>query len=298
MQDMFATMIPVNKIKPNPRQPRQTMDPFAQSDLVASVREKGVLSPICVTKDDDGYVLVHGERRWRAAQAAGLTEIPAVVRDEVDELEALLLAVIENVQREDMKPVEEAAAYQAMRDEFGLTVHEIARRTGKSRAHIDNLLKMNRLEDEIKEHISNGDLSRDPRLVSALLAISEPSRRCLLARQLVDKKVPLKTAIEKARKLADKLGAERIPVNRSVATTLAKRHLDLDEPEDEEPPRWNILRQMGRVPSWSDLVKAAEHTCEVCSLKDIATVETCGDCPAVTLLAGMMEAAYADKLDH
>lgn len=134
-------MVPVTAIQPNPQQPRTAFDDEALESLRASITEVGILQPLVVRRHGDMYVLVAGERRWRAAQAAGLTEVPALVRPG-DETSSLTEALIENIQREDLTPLEEAAAYQQLQDDFGLTHAEIAQRVGKSRAAVSNSLRL------------------------------------------------------------------------------------------------------------------------------------------------------------
>ena len=151
-------MVPTSTIRPNPQQPRTTFDDEALQGLAASIREVGILQPIVVRQDVDDYVLVAGERRWRAAQLAELTEVPALVRDG-DETSSLTEALIENIQREDLSPLEEAAAYQQLQEDFGLTHAEIGQRVGKSRAAISNALRLLSLPAGIQTLMVDGRLS-------------------------------------------------------------------------------------------------------------------------------------------
>ncbi|MEX1006080.1 MAG: ParB/RepB/Spo0J family partition protein [Acidimicrobiia bacterium] len=151
--------LPVDSIVPNPQQPRTRFDDEALAALAESIAEIGLLQPIVVRESDTGYVLVAGERRLRAAKRAGLTEIPAVIRAVDDDAGSLVQALVENVQREDLTPLEEAAAYQQMLDDFGMTHAAIAERVGKSRSAISNALRLLGLPAGIQVLVERGDLS-------------------------------------------------------------------------------------------------------------------------------------------
>lgn len=153
--------VPIESVRPNPAQPRRQFPQEALDDLAASIREKGVLQPLIVRELPPGsgsYEIVAGERRWRAAQAAQLHEIPVIVRDFSDS-EAIEVAIIENIQRADLNPVEEAAAYRQLMDRFGHTQERLAEALGKSRSHIANLLRLLTLPEEVIEHVRAGRLS-------------------------------------------------------------------------------------------------------------------------------------------
>ena len=151
--------LPVSLIKPNPSQPRTKFDPEALAALAASIESTGVVQPLLVRPLPDGsYELIAGERRWRASQQAGLDKVPAVVRDQ-EEAERLQAALIENMVREDLNPVEEAKACDALVRELGLTKEELARRVGRSRPAVSNLIRLLELPDEALELLEAGDLS-------------------------------------------------------------------------------------------------------------------------------------------
>ncbi|MCS6843841.1 MAG: ParB/RepB/Spo0J family partition protein [Caldilineales bacterium] len=153
--------VPVTSIGPNPRQPRDRMAPEALAELAESIRIHGVIQPLVLTQAPPGspvaYYLVAGERRWRAAQMAGLSSVPAIVK-EVTPQGMLELALVENVQRADLNPLEEAAAYQALVEEFGLTQEVVAARVGKSRVAITNALRLLRLPPKAKEAVMAGQI--------------------------------------------------------------------------------------------------------------------------------------------
>jgi ParB family transcriptional regulator, chromosome partitioning protein len=151
--------LPVGLIKPNPGQPRTQFDPEALSALAASIESSGIVQPLLVRPLPDGsYELVAGERRWRAAQEAGLEKVPAVIRDQA-EAERLQAALIENMVREDLNPVEEARACAALIEELGLSKEDLARRVGRSRPAVSNLIRLLELPDEVLEMLESGDLS-------------------------------------------------------------------------------------------------------------------------------------------
>jgi ParB family chromosome partitioning protein len=151
--------IPVSAVEANPAQPRQFIEPAALEELAASIREHGVLQPVLVHAGDaGGYVLIAGERRWRAAQLAGLTEIPAIVTD-VAEKNVLTLALVENIQRQDLSPLEEAHAYQRLVEESGLTQEQIAQAVGRSRSAITNAIRLLQLPAPVRMSLAAGEIS-------------------------------------------------------------------------------------------------------------------------------------------
>jgi ParB family transcriptional regulator, chromosome partitioning protein len=173
--------LPVDRVDPNPRQPRRNIDGEALAALTRSIAADGVVQPIVVRERPDGrYELIAGERRWRAAIAAGLTTIPAVVRNAPDR-DALLLAIVENVVREDLNPVEVARGYAALADGYGLTVLEIAERVGRSRSAVSNVLRLLELPDDVLELIADGGLSEGHG--RAILQVDGADGRRALARR-------------------------------------------------------------------------------------------------------------------
>lgn len=151
-------LIEVDRITPNPDQPRVRFDDGSLDELAVSMTEVGVLQPVVVTVGDDGYVLVAGERRWRAARRAGLSQIPAVIRERTGD-STLVEALIENVQRQDLTPLEEAHAYQQLLEKYGMTQDQVAARVGKSRPAVSNTLRLLQLPERIKEMVDGGELS-------------------------------------------------------------------------------------------------------------------------------------------
>jgi ParB family chromosome partitioning protein len=152
--------LPIGQIHPNRLQPRSRFDDAGLDELAASIRTQGMIQPIIVSKTkQSGYSIVAGERRWRAAQRAGLTTVPVVVREVRDDRELLELALVENLQRADLNPIEEAEAYRALQQSFGLTQEEIAERVGKTRPAVANTLRLLRLPDSIQDYLRSGELT-------------------------------------------------------------------------------------------------------------------------------------------
>jgi len=176
--------IEVDRIRPNARQPRHTFDDAALDALSESIKAAGLVQPIVVRDTGDGFEIVAGERRWRAARQAGLTTIPAIVR-QADEREALILALAENVAREDLNAVELARAYAVLSDELDLSQTEIARRVGRSRPAVANTLRLLELPDGVLGLIAAGELSEGHG--RALLLASGHDERAALARRAVDR---------------------------------------------------------------------------------------------------------------
>jgi ParB family chromosome partitioning protein len=186
------SVVPIEQIRPNPRQPRVEFEEAALAELVSSIRAQGVLQPLLVRRLSEGsYELIAGERRLRAAERAGLTHVPIFVRDASD-AESLELALVENIQRNDLSPLEEAAAYQRLLDEFGHTQEEVAERVGKSRPAVANTLRLLRLPDQIKQDLSRGRLSAGHARV--LLSIHDADAQLRAAKQIVTRQLSVRDA--------------------------------------------------------------------------------------------------------
>ena len=175
-------LIDVERIIPNPFQPRQLFDEQKIDELAASIRAQGVLQPLLVRRNGDGYELVAGERRWRAALRAGLKEIPAVVRSVTDH-QALELALVENLQREDLNPIEEARALRRLQEDFGFTQEEISAKVGRSRPAVANSMRLLLLPEEVQNEVSAGKISAGQ--ARALLALERESLILAAAREVI-----------------------------------------------------------------------------------------------------------------
>jgi ParB family chromosome partitioning protein len=190
--------LPVDQVQRGKYQPRRAMDPEALDDLANSIRTQGVIQPIVVRRVLGGkYEIIAGERRWRAAQIAGLTEIPAVVREIPDEA-AVAIALIENIQRENLNPVEEALALQRLLEEFSMTHQQVADAIGKSRVTVTNLLRLLTLADEVKTLLEHGDIEMGH--ARALLTLPE-ALQCEAAQIIIEKSLSVRDTEELVRRL-------------------------------------------------------------------------------------------------
>ncbi len=182
-----ASMLRISEVEPRSDQPRKSFDREPLEQLADSIAQFGVLQPIVVRESkllQGTYEILAGERRWRAAKMAGLSEIPAVVL-EGDDLKAAQVAIIENVQREDLNPIEEALAYDTLIERFGLTQDQVARQVGRSRSAITNLLRLLELPEEVLEPVRNGDLSAGH--ARALLGLKNTEQMVALAQKIIEK---------------------------------------------------------------------------------------------------------------
>ena len=176
-------LLPIHKVEPNPDQPRQDFDEEELEALSESIAMHGVIQPLAVRETGNGYYqIIAGERRWRAARQAGLTEIPAVIIT-ADDKKTMELALIENLQRQDLNPVEEALGYRSLMDEYGLTQEQTAARVGKSRPAVANALRLLALSPEVLEQVRNGSLSGGH--ARALLTLKNPSDQKNMAQKII-----------------------------------------------------------------------------------------------------------------
>lgn len=207
------TRLPIEFIRPNPNQPRKHFDEASLAELAQSIREKGVLQPILVRAvegEPDAYEIVAGERRWRAAQRAGVHDVPVVI-GAFSEAEVLEIAIIENIQRTDLNPIEEAAGYQALIREFGHTQERLAKTLGKSRSHVANMMRLLNLPDSVKEMLQSGQLTMGH--ARAMLASDNPVE---LARQVIEEGLTVRDTearVKSATARPAKTGAEKAPAD-------------------------------------------------------------------------------------
>ncbi len=208
-------LVPIERIEPNPDQPRRDFTPEQLEDLANSIREKGVIQPLIVRKKpDDRYEIVAGERRWRASQMAQLHELPIIVRD-YDDTEVLEIAIIENIQRADLNPVEEAMGYRQLMLKFGHTQEKVSEALGKSRSHIANLMRLLNLPDDVQGMLRDGILSAGH--ARALVTSDNASE---LARKVVKDGL----SVRQTEKLAKKTGS----LVAQTKTSRPKTHKDAD----------------------------------------------------------------------
>jgi ParB family chromosome partitioning protein len=242
--------IEIARIRPNPNQPRRHFDEESLDELARSIRERGVLQPILIRPEGDNFQIVAGERRWRAAQRAQLHSIPAIVRDQIDEAETAELALIENIQREDLNAIEEAEAYRQLIDRYGHGQDEVGKLVHKSRSHIANLLRLLDLPAEVKQSLLKGDISMgharavatapDPTALTHEIIAKGLSVRQAEARARAVKQGPGELVLTSERKvdadlaalerqLADMLGLKVQVVHKGQGGTVSLNYSSLDQ---------------------------------------------------------------------
>jgi ParB family chromosome partitioning protein len=208
--------LPVNQIRRNPRQPRRAIDAAPLDELAISIAAVGIVQPVIVRAVEGGYELIAGERRWRAAQKAGFTVIPAIVRQASD-VESLELALVENVVRQQLNPVDEAYALKVLLEDLGVTQENLASRVGKSRSAIANKVRLLDLPAAVQESLASGALSEGHG--RALLGLSEKGKQLQLARKVIEKGMSVRQVEDEVRRAADES---------KVAGTKSKSSFDAD----------------------------------------------------------------------
>jgi ParB family chromosome partitioning protein len=209
--------IDTDLLRPNKFQPRTHIDDERIEDLSRSIRANGIIQPIVVRKMDQGYEIIAGERRWRAAQRAGLLKVPVVVRD-IPEDRLLAVALIENIQREDLNPIEEAVAYRRLSDEYHLTQEQIAEAVGKDRSSIANYVRLLRLPQEIRGNVASNILSMGH--ARALLALTDEAAQLRVARDVVSRSLSVRdteTLVKKATTPDEKKAEKAVDVHTRAA---------------------------------------------------------------------------------
>ena len=179
----------ISLVEPNRNQPRKEFDKDALSELANSIKQYGILQPIIVQKNEDMYEIIAGERRWRAAKEAGLTEVPVIIRD-YDKQKIMEISIIENIQRENLNPIEEAMAYQSLMEEYGLKHEELAERVSKNRSTITNSMRLLKLSDNIQQIIIDGKISAGHAKV--LLSVENTSEQEKIAQELISKSLSVR----------------------------------------------------------------------------------------------------------
>jgi ParB family chromosome partitioning protein len=230
-QDINETVmeIPIDEIKPNKFQPRREFDEEALFELSQSIAQYGIIQPIVVRKLLNGYELVAGERRWRASKKAGLKTIPAVIKDYTDG-EMTEIALIENLQRQDLNPIEEAMAYRRLMNEFGLTQEEVARKIGRSRSLIANTVRLLNLCAEVQEHVSRGTLSMGQ--ARPLLALESTELQQQAAETVIEEDLSARDVEELVKRLnaapaKNRVAAEVVPAEKEIFVVEAEDKLKL-----------------------------------------------------------------------
>jgi ParB family chromosome partitioning protein len=313
--------IPVGSIRPNPHQPRTAFDEGEMRELADSIREHGVVQPLIVTTNghvggdsrialtrnapmriepDEGrpYVLIAGERRWRASMMAGLATVPCIVREHVDEATMALDAAIENLHRADLNVIEEARMYRHLMDLLGLKVGDVARQCGKHPTVVGHRLEWLKLEPEIQDLAARGKLPKDARVVEALLSVPAGARVKLAARLAYDG-VRIKTIQSACARLVTHLKAT---ARDDHAVERATR--ERSDPEAQARVGWDAVREAAREtceaceihatmlrgqvaePAWEMIAHASRETCKACNVREV--YGACEGCPTVELLRRVM----------
>uniref|UniRef100_A0A7C4YD08 ParB/RepB/Spo0J family partition protein n=1 Tax=candidate division WOR-3 bacterium TaxID=2052148 RepID=A0A7C4YD08_UNCW3 len=192
------TLIPLNKIIHSPLQPRSNIDEESLKELTASIKEKGVLQPVLVRRNGENYELVYGHRRFEAAKRAGLNEIPAIVK-ELSDREVIEIAIIENIQREDLNPIDEAIAYKKLIEEFGLSHEEIAERVGKNRSTISNKLRLLNLPQKVQDALKNNLITEGH--ARPLLSMKNEEKILKELENIIKKKEPVRNVEKKTKRI-------------------------------------------------------------------------------------------------
>ena len=223
--EKLVFFLQINKIRPNADQPRMKFNREKLEELAASIKEHGILQPLVVRPENNGYTIIAGERRWRAATMAGLKEVPVIVKD-LPAKDVMELALIENVQREDLNAIEEAEAYGALMEHFNLTQGEIGIRIGKSRAAITNTMRLLNLPDKVRQEVLDDHISSGH--ARALLSLEDQKQMESLCEKIIDKKLSVRETEKKVKLLKnppkeDKAKPEKNPYITAVEDGLKQK---------------------------------------------------------------------------
>jgi len=285
--------ISISKIQPNPQQPRKTFDPSDLQELANSIDANGLVQPITVEDHGEHFILVSGERRLRAHKLLGLLEIEAHIIPPTNHngQQLLVSAIVENVQRADVNPIDEARAYKKLKEEHGMSTNEIARAIGKHETQIYNSMSLLKYDPEIIEMIEAGEFSKDNRLSFAIMKIPDKKTRLRLVETIKEKQMTVSASINAANKIAAALTQESdLRSAKSPAIELAKKRGKYTRLDAENPPtNWDIRVMTGNFPGWDRMFKAANRTCGLCSLREMASMENCGRCPLAEFLISVVK---------
>ncbi|MCD8118243.1 MAG: ParB/RepB/Spo0J family partition protein [Lachnospiraceae bacterium] len=219
-------MVKITQIEPNENQPRKNFDENSLTELANSIRQYGMIQPIIVQKKDNYYEIIAGERRWRAAQIAGLKEVPVIVREDADQ-DTLELALIENIQRQDLNPIEEALAYKRLLEEYHLTQEEVADRVSKSRTAVTNAVRLLKLCRAVQEMVENGELSGGH--ARALIPVEDEEQQVAMAEKIMNKGMSVRETEKMVKeylnpkKLAEKEEKQKDPQVEATYATLEEK---------------------------------------------------------------------------
>ena len=219
-------LIDINKITPNKEQPRKNFDEESLEELAESIKNIGVIQPITVKRSGDSYTIIAGERRWRAARKAGVNEIPVMIRDDISDLEALEIALIENIQREDLKPLEEALTYKKFADEFDLNQEEIAQKVGKSRAAVANSIRLLNLDKRVQTFLEEGRLSSGH--CRTLLGIADGNKQFETAEIVIEEGLSVRQTEELVKNINEN-SVEEIPKKNNSNREVSREVLSIQD---------------------------------------------------------------------
>lgn len=272
--------IEIRLILPNPEQPRKTFDTVVIQEMSDSIKTYGVIQPIKVESAGKNFILHDGECRIRAATLAGLTTIPARITGKVSSVKKLELALVANVQRSDMHPVEEARAYERLNKEFGYDFHKIATLMSKHYTYIMGRMHLLKLELPVQELIRTRKIvSTNETTINALLSLPSPKIQIQMATAFAEKRSSATVIVQVCKQYSTMRKLKR---GRPAGK---KKRLDISPAIESvmraEPTNWNALHQLGVVPPWSLFVKVIKQSCADCPLADIACTATCADCGLV-----------------
>lgn len=293
----MQTLIKLNNLRPNPRQPRKIFDPVELAGLGQTIASGGQLHPIAVEDNGDGtYNVIDGERRWRAMELIKRTEIEAIIRPSLgtDDAERLIQAVVANVQRAELNPVEFTRACGELR-QMGYNNRQIADRFGCYPEKIRTSLKILDLDEELIALIETGDLPKDPRVIDALLSVQDRDTRIRLGTRIARPGIGIKAIVNACARLNESLLQKAQAATHSApAIALAPR---ADYKSHDTPTPWPTVRAAAKgmcdqcdanphlpaapEPAWSLITQAAEATCNACNIRGLSI---CKECPAVDLL--------------
>jgi len=291
--------IAVDQILVNPDQPREIFGVEGIGELAASIKSEGLLHPITVegphfvamnSSDGDNktqaFILIDGERRLRAVKQLGFTNIRCLVSPptEIGPERRLVLAVIANMQRADLNPIEEARAFKRMKEQLGLSVNEISQKIGSNSTLINSRLKLLELEEPVQALIMDGRLPKDSRLVNALLGIENSEHRVELAKTLSARGASVKAGVEACTRMTRHAREVRIPKTECPAVRLATVNAG-----EINHPRYDIFMAAGTVPPWQLVEASAKKVCDECVLRPQASSATCSGCALVEFITDLVE---------
>jgi len=287
--------VPIKRVVVNPEQPRQFFEPTELEELAGSIRQHGVIEPIVVEECGDDYILHDGERRWRAARMAGLTMIPAVISPPLNGTgprERLERALVANVQRAEMHPIEEGMAYQRLITEFGYSIQGVAKVVSKHYTRVSSCIQLLQLEPEIQQLMLERRLPcADSKILPALLSVPAGDVRIKLAQALAAKNATAGMIVNACQGYLAAKHAQKF-----YKTQKGRAEIAISKAESmiqKEPEEWDALYQVGKVPPWQVITNAVMSTCDACPLRPEANEVTCGPCALPIALQRMMEATHA-----